>query len=105
MVLVYMQIFLINLLRKGYFGNRGIMKNSPKFFLCITGLVFTAYLHSSRGVVSSFARKTFIFCGVFSVVFCVTNSVGVFRLSVYGNARFFPAVQTICKFRKFIKIS
>ena len=36
--------------------------------------VFTAYLHSSRGDVSSFARKNFIFLGISTVVFRVNNS-------------------------------
>ena len=67
--------------------------------------VFTAYLHSSRGVVSFFARLNLIFCGISIVVFRLNNSGGVFLLSVSGNARFFPAVQTICKFGNFLKIN
>ena len=54
------------------------------------GSVFTAYLRSSCGDVSSFARKNFIFRGVITVVFRVINSCGVFRLS--GQAKVFPAV-------------
>ena len=38
---------------------------------------------------SSFARKNLILSGLSIVVFLVINSVGVFRLSVSGNARFF----------------
>ena len=38
-----------------------------------------------------------MFLGISTVVFRVSNSGGVFRLKVSGNARFFPAVQTICK--------
>ena len=67
--------------------------------------VFTAYLHSSRGDVSFSARKNFIFLGISTVVFRVSYSGGVFRLNVSGNARFFPAVQTICKFGNFIRIN
>ena len=50
----------------------------------------TAYLHSSLGDVSSFARKNLIFCGISTVitVFLVINSSGVFLLSVSGSARF-----------------
>ena len=50
-------------------------------------------------------RKNFVFCGISTVVFRVNNSGGVFLLRVSGSARFFPAVQTICKFGNFIKIS
>ena len=64
--------------------------------------IFTAYLHCNLGDVSSFARKNFIFS---TVVFRVNNSGGVFLLGVSSSARFFPAVQTICNFGKFIKIS
>ena len=67
--------------------------------------VFTAYLHSSRGDVSSFARQNLMFCGISTVVFRVSNSSGVFRINVSGNARFFPAVQSICKFGNFIRIT
>ena len=67
--------------------------------------VFTAYLHCNFGEVSSFARKNLIFCGISTVVFLVNNSGGVFLLRVSGSARFFPAVQTMCKFGNFIKIS
>ena len=43
-------------------------------------------------------------CGISTFVFLVINSGGVFWPSGYGNASFFPAVQTRCKFGKFIKI-
>ena len=76
--------------------------------------VFTAYLHSSRGDVPSFARKNFIFGGFsnfifagFSTVFFfrVASSDGVLRLSVSGKTRFLPASQMICTFGSFIRIS
>ena len=67
--------------------------------------VFTAYLNSNRGNFLSFARKSLIFCAISTVVFLVNSSSGVFRLSVSGNARFFPAVQIICKFGNFLEIS
>ena len=54
--------------------------------------VFTAYLYSSHGNVSFFARKNFSFCGISTVVFCVTSTGGVFRLSVFGGERLLPAV-------------
>ena len=50
--------------------------------------VFSAYLHSSLGDVSSFARKNLIFCGISTVVFLFINSSDVFLLSVSGSARF-----------------
>ena len=67
--------------------------------------VFTAYFHCNCGEVSSFARKNLLFCSILTIVFPVNNSVGVFLLRVSGSARFFPAVQTMCKFGIFIKIS
>ena len=67
--------------------------------------VFTAYLHRNLGKVSSCARKNLRFCGISIVVFLVNNSGGVFLDRVSGGARFFPAVQTICKIGNFIKIS
>ena len=75
-------------------------------YLFVIGLsVITAYLYCNLGDVSSFARKNFIFCGIPTAVFLVNNSGGVFLLRVSGSARFFPAVQTMCKFGNFIKIS
>ena len=67
--------------------------------------VFTAYLHCNLGEVSSCARKNLIIRGTSTVVFLVNNSSGVFLLIVAGSARFFPAVQTICKLGNFIKAS
>ena len=67
--------------------------------------VFTAYLHCNFSEVSSFARKHLIFCGISTVVFLVNNSGGLFLLKVSGNARFFPAVQNICKFGNFLEVS
>ena len=46
-----------------------------------------------------------MFCGISTVVFRVSSSDGVFLLNVSGSARFFPAVQTICKFGNFIRIT
>ena len=62
-------------------------KRSRKFFCLVIGSAITAYLNSSRGDVSSFARKKFIFCGVFTVVFRLTSLGGVFRRSVSGKAK------------------
>ena len=67
--------------------------------------VFTAYLHFNWGDVSSFARYNLIFFGNSTVVFRVSSSGGVFLLNVSGNARFFPAVQTTCKFENFFQIN
>ena len=49
----------------------------------------SAYLHSNRGDVSSFARYNLTFFGISTVVFRVSTSGGVFLLNVSGNARFF----------------
>ena len=48
-------------------------------------LVFTAFLHSSRGDVTSFARKNFRFAGIFTVVSRAINSGGVLPLGVSGS--------------------
>ena len=45
-----------------------------------------------------------MFFGI-STVFCVSSSGCVFLHNVSGNARFFPAVQTMCKFGNFIRIN
>ena len=81
------------------------MKIKSLIYYVLSRSVFTAYLHSNRGDVLSFARQSFNFCGISTVVFVVNISSGVFRLSVSGNARFFPAVQTLCKFWNFNRIS
>ena len=67
--------------------------------------VLTAYLHFNLGEVSSCARKNSLFCGISTVVFLVNKSGGVILLRVSGSARFFPGVQTVCKFGNSIKIN
>ena len=79
--------------------------NFCKLLICaLSRSVFIANLHSYLVDVSSFVRKKFMFCGISTVIFLVFNSYGVFRLSVSGNATFFPAVQTVCKFGNFAKV-
>ena len=46
-----------------------------------------------------------MFRGLSTVVFRVNKSGGVSLLRVSGSARFFRAVQTICKFGSFIELS
>ena len=41
----------------------------------------------------------------FNCFFLVNNSGGVFLLRILVSARFFPAVQTICKLGSFNKVS
>ena len=65
----------------------------------------SVYLFCIPGEVSSLARKNLMICGISNVVFRVKNSGGVFILRVSGSARIFPAVQTICQFGNFLKIS
>ena len=67
--------------------------------------VFTAYLNSKRGEVSSFERKYLKFYGNSTVVFLVSTLGGVVLLRVSGNTRFFPAVHTIGKLRNFLEIN
>ena len=57
------------------------------------------------GVMFHLLRDRIRYFLVFQLVFRVSSSGGVFILNVSGNARFFPAVQTICKFGNFIKIN
>ena len=64
--------------------------------------VFTAYLHFNLREVSTCARKNLLLCGISIDVFLVNNSGDVFLLRVSGSARFFPALQNICKFGNFI---
>ena len=49
--------------------------------------------------------KNLKFCGNLTVVVFVNNSGGVLLLRVSGSARFFSAVQALCKFGNFIEIS
>ena len=69
------------------------MYNVKLFIFALSRSIFTAYLHSSLGDISFFD---------YIVVFLVNNSGGVFRLSLYGIARLFPAVQSIFRFENFI---
>ena len=66
-------------------------------FLLHVCIVILVMFHLLQG-------KICIFCCISIVVFRVNNSGGIFLLRVSGSARFFPAVQLICKFRSFIKI-
>ena len=74
-------------------------------FVHYQGRFYCIYIYSNRGDVWSFARENFMFYGITTVVFLLINSGGVFQLSVAGNGRFFPAVQTNSKFWNFIRIS
>ena len=67
--------------------------------------ISTAYLHLSRGDVTSIARKKVIFWGISTVVFQVIFSGGVLSLNVSGKAGFFPAVRNICSFGNIIRMS
>ena len=58
--------------------------------LCIVFYVILVMFHLLQG-------KIFIFYGISTVVFRVNNSGGVLLLRVSGSARFFPAVQSMCK--------
>ena len=79
-----MYFFLITLLHSGCFAIEFNRKFSKVFICLVSESVFYVYFHC--GDLSSFARKNFIFCGVAKVVFRVTSSAGVFRLSVSGKA-------------------
>ena len=49
-------MFLVNQLRSDYFGNLNKVGNVVDYLSVIDQCQFTAYLHSSRGDVSSFER-------------------------------------------------
>ena len=75
-------------------------------FLFVIGL-YQFLLHICIVILMMFhvlQGKIFMFCGISTFVFRVNNSGGAFLLRVSGSARFFPAVQTICKFGNFIKL-
>ena len=92
--IVLIIFFLINLIYSGSFGNRNKVGNNPRslnvwyqshfFFLRVQILRLVMF--------RLFARTKFIFCVISIVVFRVTSSGDVFRLSVSGKARFLPAV-------------
>ena len=65
------------------------------FFCLVSKSILNEYLHSSRGDVSSFARNNFIFCGVFTFVFRVSKSGGVFGLGVSGKSSRFGNIIKI----------
>ena len=88
------------------FCQSGYSGKCCRLFICDWSTsVLIANLHCNCSDVSFFARKDFIIYGFSTVVFGVKNLDGVFLLRVSGKARFFPAVQVICKFGSFIKIS
>ena len=98
--------FLKNLFRYDYFDNICIVENVVQYlfvigldqFLLHNFIVILVMFHLLQG-------KVLYFGGISTVVFRVINSSGVFLLRVSGIARFFPAVQTICMFGNFTKIS
>ena len=99
-------MFLVNLLRSGCFGNLDIAESVVNYFFMVFQYQFL--LHICIVILVMFRLlqgNFFIFCGISPVVYRVINSGGVFLLRVSGSAMFFPAVQTICRFGNFIKIS
>ena len=97
-------MFLVNQLHSDYFGNLSRVENVVDYLFVIDQCQFLLRI-CILGDVSFFARYNLLFCGISTVVFRVSNSGGVFLLNESGNARFFPAVQTICKFGNFIRIN
>ena len=100
-----MLTFRTNLLCDGYFGNQSIMENVPsclfvkcrdRFLLqtCVPIVVMFCLLQGKTS-----------HCGISTVGFRVMSSGGVFRQSMSDKASFFSAVQTICRFEKYSKIS
>ena len=99
-------MFLVNQLRSDYFGNLSKMEKVVGYLFVIDQCQFLLHICILVGVMFRLLQgKIFYFFGISTVVFRVSNSGGVFRLKVSGSARFFPAVQTICRFGNFIRIN
>ena len=98
-------MFQVDQLRSDYFGNLSKVGSVVGYLFVIVQCQFLLHICILVGVMFRLLQgKIYIFLGISTVVFRVSNG-GVFRLNVSGNARFFPAVQTICKFGNFIGIN
>ena len=99
-------MFQVDQLRSGYFGNLNKVGSVVDCLSVIVQRQFLLHICILVGVMFRFLQgRILYFLGISTVVLRVSNSGGVFRLKVSGNARFFPAVQTICKFGNFIRIN
>ena len=97
-------MFIVNLLRSDCFGNLDIVEKVVDY-LFVT-VLHQLLLHICILILVMFRllQGKFLYFVVFQLFFFrVNNSGGVFLLRVSDSARFFPAVQTICKFGNFIK--
>ena len=88
-------------LHSDYFGNLNRVENVVDYLFVNDQSQFLLHICILIGLVFHLLRDK----NSILLVFRVSSSGGVFLLNVSGNARFFPAVQTICKFVNFIKIS
>ena len=99
-------MFLVDQLRSDYFGKLSKVGNDVGYLFVIVQSQFLLHVCILVGVMFRLLQSKILYFWVFQqVVFRVSNSGGVFRLNVSGNARFFLAVQTICKFGNFIRIN
>ena len=99
-------MFQVDQLHNDYFDNLNKVGNVVNYLFVIVQYQFLLHICIPIGVMFRFLQGRILCFWVFQLLFFrVSNSGGVFRLKVSGNARFFPAVQTICKFGNFIRIS
>ena len=99
-------MFQVDQLRSGYFGNLSKVGSVVGYLSVIVQCQFLLHICILVWVMFRFLPGQILyFMGISTVVFRVSNSGGVFPLNVSGNARFFPAVQTICEFGNFIRIN
>ena len=98
-------MFQADQLRSGYFGNLSKVGSVVGYLSVIVQCQFLLHICILVGVMFRFLPGKILYSWVFQLVFRVSNSGGVFRLNVSGNARFFSTVQTICKFGNIIRIN
>ena len=98
-------MFQVDQLRSDYFGNLSKVGSVVGYLFVIVQCQFLLHICILVGVMFRLLQGKVLYFWVFQLVFRVSNSGGVFQLNVSGNARFFPAVQTIWKIGNFIRIN
>ena len=99
-------MFQVGQLHSDYFDNLNKVGSVVDCLSVIVQRQFLLHICILVGVMFRFLQGRILYFWVFQLWFYVyVIPVALFRLNVSGNARFFPAVQTICKFGNFIRIS
>ena len=98
-VSVWMQSFLKGLFRC---GNLNLMVIKVSYLFVLDQRQFLLHICIQILVMFRLLQEVFfLLCVISTVFFLINNSGGGFLLSVSAKARFFPAVQTICRFWNF----